>query len=212
MRSVTQAIACASLILAASHASAAVINLEPPNRPTLGNVYSQDGYTFTNSNSGSDAYVNWLAYGIQAYDADYPGATILQNYSPTTNTLTKTAGGSFFFGGISLADGYNSDKGGSVDFTFNYANGTSSSTVVTLAKRTGLQAFAFNQAGVTSVVFNSDATHPTDYLQFDYVAVGSVSAVPLPASLPMFGGALLALGGLGFGMSRRNGRRAATAA
>ena len=187
-----------------SIASAQIINLEPPKTMGLGNVYSQDGVTFTNSFDSSESYINWYAYGEAAnYDADFPGSTLVQDYYDTLNTLTRTAGGSFFFGGISLADAYNSSNGGSVDFTFNYANGTSSTSVVTLAKRSGLQAFAFNQANVTSVSFKQDSANPTAYLQFDYAVVDGVSAVPLPASAPMFGAALLGLAGVGYAAKRK---------
>lgn len=52
---------------------------------------------------------------------------------------------------------------------------------------------------------------------FAYLSTGiqadiSLSAVPLPASLPMFGGALLALAGFGYGMNRWVAPKAKTAA
>lgn len=213
MRTLKQALLCFSLVLVASEASAAVIDLEPPTGPYLGHVYSQDGYTFTNSVDNEESYFNWKGIGATDYDADFPGSTLDQGFADTTNTITKTAGGSFFFGGISLADVYNSTSGGTVDFTFNYGNGTSSSVSVALAMKSGLQAFAFNQPGVTSVAITTDPNNPgnSHYLQFDYLVVDTVSSVPLPASLPMFGGALLALAGFGYGLNRRTGQKGGTA-
>lgn len=52
-----------------------------------------------------------------------------------------------------------------------------------------------------SVVFSGSA----NYIAFDNITLGSstaMSTVPLPASAPMFGAALLALAGFGYGMNR----------
>ncbi len=53
------------------------------------------------------------------------------------------------------------------------------------------------------------ATHAYANLNLQSLTIASVSAVPLPASAPMFGAALLGLGAVGFGVRRRKAAAAA---
>lgn len=65
--------------------------------------------------------------------------------------------------------------------------------------------------GASEILLGFNDNHYADNLGALTVSVGgaNISAVPLPASAPMFGAALLALGGIGYAAKRK---RAATAA
>lgn len=191
---------------AATAADAAVIDFHlPPGQADLGSQYSQDGFTFTSSIQAPFAYFNWVAYGSPGASAD-PDGDIVQNYSSAVNTITQDNGNPFSFQSIGLAPVYNDGSGGSVQFTFNYAGGGSSSQTVTMDNGVyGLQHFMFNESNLASVQFQSVSTYG-NWLQFDEVGVNGVGGVPEPATWTML---LLGFFGLGAMLRGRGGRRAA---
>jgi hypothetical protein len=192
------------LAFTATDASATTIDLAPPTE-ALGFSYTQDGYTFTNSQPVSNAYINPVLH-IASWNASNPNGDIGQNYAGTTNTITNNANQAFDFSSIGLASIFNDGTGGNVTFTFNHVGGGSDSQTVTLVSGVfGLQTFAFNETDLTSVVFTPTTTSGP-WIQFDDVGVNPTVAVPLHP-LPLLGQMLLlALGGFGLlAYRRRNG-------
>ena len=57
-------------------------------------------------------------------------------------------------------------------------------------------------ASSTTTTINITGAEGDQYIGLDNVAV-NVSSVPLPASAPMFGAALVALGAVGYGLKRK---------
>ena len=189
------AILLGALVFSGSaQAGTLVFNL-PAGVGELGPSYSQDGYTFTNSNNSSDAYGNWVAYNQPGYNAAST-PDIVQWYWHTSNTITNDSGTPFSFTSIGLANVYNDGGGGDVQFTFNYVSGAPASTTVTLASGTfGLQTFTFDQNNLTSVVFTPTTTEGP-WIQFDNIGLsGFSSPVPEPSTWSML---LLAFAGVGF--------------
>src|SRR5712691_10388158 len=118
-------------------ATANVIDFNLPNVQYLGNTYSQDGFTFTNSSPSDQAYGHWLGLGATAFNADGSTADIFANIGFTTNTITNDAGTPFSFTSIGLADVYNNHNGhtnisGSITFAFNHTDGTTDTATVSL--------------------------------------------------------------------------------
>lgn len=101
------------------------------------------------------------------------------------------------------------DVGGTLSLTLTDARGNQTSLDVGgLPDNGSVLYFGFYDTGntYTSIAFNN--TNSGDNFGFDDFTVGTASqvvpSVPLPASLPMFGAAILVLGAAGYGMKRRN--------
>ena len=62
--------------------------------------------------------------------------------------------------------------------------------------------------GAAELLLGINDNHYADNLGALTVSVGTLSSVPLPAAAPMFGAALLALGAVGYGVTRRAARTA----
>lgn len=187
-------------------ASAVFIDLAPADF-SFGPSYSQDGYTFTNSNAVSGSYANWIPGGFPAFNASNANGDIIQIGAATSNTITNDANQLFSFSSIGLANVYNNGGGGDVLFTFNHADGSMNvATVSLLSGVFGLQTFLFNETDLTSVVFTPLSTEGP-YIQFDSINV-NVSAVPLPSTSAML---LLGIPALYY-MAYRRRRSAALAA
>jgi hypothetical protein len=193
----------------ASAANAIVIDLAPSNN--FYQTYSQDGFTFTNSKNSFDALGNWVHLpGQEHYNASNSNGGLFVNYGGTTTDLTATAGGTFKFESIGLADVYNQLTGGDVSFSFFGLGGSliSSTTVTLLSGIAGLQTFNFNIAGVERVSFTAISTYG-EWVQFDNVAVNGVaSGVPEPSTWAMM---LLGFAGLGYAGYRKRKALPATA-
>lgn len=153
-----------------------------------GSLYSEAGFSFAN-NGGIQALFSW-ANG-SAFDADISAtsATLAIDYPQTTTTLTRNGGGAFNLDRIDIADVYNN---GSFSGIMNYAytlvgggGGTGSFSVDALV---GLQTADLGLSGLRS--FSFTATEDLRWVQIDNV---EVSAVPIPAALPLFAASLLAL-------------------
>ena len=133
------------------------------------------------------------------------------NHLNTSVTITSNSGSPFDFSQIGLADNlgnynHNSYFTGTVNFTFNYANGSQSTSAVTLSEPyyyyTGLQIATFNQNDLTSVVMTQTSMGGSgNYLQFNdvglsaYTAPGNGGVTPTP-ELPTYLMGLLGLGGI----------------
>lgn len=201
MRYLREYLAIGVSALTVGAASAAPIDLAPSNAFYDG-VYSQNGYTFTNTGNSTDsAYGNWVPDGQPQYNASNSNGDLFQNYSGTSTTITNDVSQPFSFSSIGLASVYNNGTGGDVQFTFNHVGGGVDTLTVTLTDGVfGLQTFAFNEANLTSVVFTPVSTDG-NWIQFDNVGVdGSVGAVPEPSTWAMM---MLGFAGVGFMAYRR---------
>jgi hypothetical protein len=188
-------------------ASALVIDLAPPDS-YFGHSYSQDGYTFTNSQGGGQSYGNLVQIGQSSDNASNANGDVFQNFLGTTNTFSSDANQPFSFNFIGLANVYNNGGGGDVLFTFNHVGGGQDSVTVSLvAGIFGLQTFSFNETDLTSVVFTPTTTQGP-WIQFDNVGV-NVSAVPEPSTWAMM---ILGFAGIGFMAYRRKAKPALMAA
>ena len=200
------AFSSACLFAAASQTSAATIDLAPAQ--INGFIYSQDGYTFRNSQNATDAYVNPNHYS-PTYNASNFNGDLAQNYGGSTNTLTNDGGVAFTFSSIGLANWYNNGGGGDVEFTFNHVGGGVDTQTVSLVSGVfGLQNFTFNETNLMSVVFTPTTTQGP-FIQFDNVGVDVASAVPEPSTWAMM---ILGFAGIGFMAYRRKSQPALMAA
>lgn len=184
----------------AGTAQAAVIDLNP-TQALFGPSYSQDGFTVTNSNGTADAYLNHILRGFPQFNANNDNATITQNHSGTTNTLTQDSGAPFTFESIGLGDVSNFlRKTLTVAFTFNYVGGGAWSETVTLQDPgvLNMQYFHFDQSNLASVVFTPVSLGPSgSFVQFDFLGVnGAATAVPEPSSWALMMLGLCAMGGV----------------
>lgn len=184
--------AAAALSLAAGGAHAATLVSATTTIPT--DVFtapsSTDGTVVTPTGSMTNEYASPFSDDTSQYVA-------VQNGSATYNLSGNTL--SLVFGS---PDGYNlisflNSSGTAFDF---FQPGVDSGAGLS----SGTNYFVTIQATGTfsAVQFSSG----TPAFEFSNVAV---SSVPLPASAPMFGAALLALGGLGYGMKRKKAAAAA---
>jgi hypothetical protein len=202
MRRLTFIFAMATSFLTSGAASALTIDLAPADASYPG-VYSQDGYTFTNSDTGGGSYLNWVAGGGPGYNASNGNGDLVHNFAGTSTTITSDANQPFSFNSIGLAGVYNNGTGGSVEFTFNHVGGgVDTSTVLLAGGVLGLQTFNFNESNLTSAVF-LPLTTEGPWIQFDNITVNS--AVPEPSTWAMM---ILGFCGLGFMTYRRKDKLA----
>jgi hypothetical protein len=168
-------------MIAIAPAQAVVIDFEslahndPNGFTTQGFSYTENGFTMTNSNGSSDAYLVWGTSSPY-----FPGSTTLShNYANTTTTLSQVGGGAFTFSSIDLTDIYNQFDNITVDFTGNLSGGGTVFQSFTTNSSQGLETFNFtNFTNLDSVTWT-----PTEnrLIQFDNINVnGSSTAVPEP--------------------------------
>jgi hypothetical protein len=201
MKKAFYSIVFCSALLGVNAAQASEVEIDFDSDPSfhfgIGSPYQQEGFQITNS---QDNYNGLLFWGTEPYNADPDGNTLSHNYGGTTMTLTKIGGGLFEFNTIDLADVFNNGSGGDVQFDFLFGNSSTSQTTVTLDNLVGLQRFTFNLLGLSQVSW-TPLTTEGQWLQLDHIIVdASVSQVPIPAALWLFGSGLLGL--LGFNRKR----------
>jgi len=161
---------------------------------------TEGGLLFANSHGTSDNFVVWGENDPR--NADQGGATLANNYSQTTTTVTRIGGGKFDLTSIDLGDVYNYAAGGQVRFDF---NGDSAGTFyVDLDNLVGLQTFNFNMTGLISFSY-TPLTTTGGWIQADNVVMDlkQNGAVPEPASWAMMLGGFGLIGGTLRGTRRR---------
>ena len=188
-----------------TQASAATLSFQDVQFPGTGNsisVTGSDGTVFTFS-AGPNAQ-------FQSFNSGFPGS-----FANGTSVLTAGLGNaspitiSFSQPIFSIALPVASDRVGNSPYTTNVDFFNGSVLAESLTKMGNAmnpaEVFSFNgpltSAVVSTTVAAADA--PVGYTQnigsFNY----NVSAVPLPASAPMFGAAILALAAVGYGVKRK---------
>ncbi len=190
----------------AAPAYAIVINFDAlavvdANQHSQGKSYTEKGFNFASSSTD----YNFAIWGT--LNDNFFGSTALWNGDGTgvngVTTLTKVGGGAFDLLSIDLAE-LNLAGGGAafVNFVATFSGGGTTSQNITLDGVRGtnnLSSFqTLNFTGFNDVVSVS-WLQVGPYHQFDNV---SVSAVPLPAALPLFAGGLGLLGLLGWRRKR----------
>jgi hypothetical protein len=198
-------LSAAALALAAVCAPAAAStitfnDLTNTNSFDLYDTVTESGLLFTNS-LGSD--MDFIVWGSNdSYNADQGGATLGNNWSGTTTTVTRVGGGKFDLTSLDLADVYNNGSGGQVRFDF---NGDSAGTFyVDLDQNVGLQTFNFNMTGLISFSY-TPLTTVGPWIQVDNVVMDlkQSSPAPEPASWAMMLGGFGLVGGALRGTKRK---------
>lgn len=165
-------------MMVASGAQAQVIDFDELAHEDFYAVYQTilaDGFQFGSAFGNGDALGVWGR--TSAYQADVGNAAVFINYGGDTVTMSQVGGGTFDFVSIDFADVYNQGTTSGFRFTFNYAAGGSSSADISLDNLAGLQTFAFNQAGVSSVSWQN-IVGDGGWGQFDNVNIGLITAFP----------------------------------
>jgi hypothetical protein len=102
---------------------------------------------------------------------DPGGAALFNNYGYTATTLRRVDGRDFDLRSIDMADVYNIGTVSTVEFTFHYLDGSSSTIPVELDDVPGPQTALFNQKRLTSVSWRTSTTSSNGWCQFDNVNV-----------------------------------------
>ena len=159
---------------------------------------TEGGLLFTNSTGTSYDFLVWGATAPS--NADQGGATLVNNWSDSTTTVTRVGGGKFDLASIDLADVYNNGSGGTV--RFNFYGDTAGTFYVDLDQLVGLQTFTFNMTGLIAFDY-TPLTTQGPWIQVDNLVTElNAAPAPEPASWAMM------LGGFGLiGGAMRNARR-----
>ena len=180
----------------------------------MGNSLNLSGFNFTNDCTNPDQTHCLISY-VPGYvvNADPTGRTLSNGEldfsgNGLITTLSKTAGGTFDFNSIDLADGNNANSlftsAGLINIVGTYAAGGAISRQVTLNRLPGLETFTFDWLGLSQVTIAADPSNALLFPQMDNVVLDYVAPPPqLPEPAPL---TLLGLGLLGLGIARRKDR------
>jgi hypothetical protein len=165
--------------------------------------YIEAGFEFIPAYGPVDGLATWGSGYVFSADPTLISATLLPNYMGVTIRMSAVGGAPFSLTSMDLADTYNVGQVDAVEFLFTFADNTTSPGLVTLDATPGLQTAVFNLANLISVewVIPSGGYGA----QVDNI-VADVSAVPVPAALPLFASALAGLGLFGARRRQREGR------
>lgn len=199
---IRQLMLAAGLVAASLGANAATINFNEfahDDYYVQVNPVSSGGFLFTNSYGTPDSLGVWGKNS--SYQADPGFASVFVNHGFTTTTMSRADNSAFSFTSIDMADVYNSGVSSTIQFTFNYAAGGSSTRSVTLDNQRGLQTFVFNDSGLSSVSWKT-TSGDGGWNQFDNIVT---APVPEPETYAML---LAGFGVLG-AIARRKQKHAA---
>ena len=202
---ITALLASLALFGGLHQASAAILTFDTATFPGTGiplSVTGSDGDVFTFEAGSGSQFESFASGFVGSYPlGTYFLAAGLGNTTPITVSFSNII--------TSIEIPVSSDRVGNSPYssTVNFYDGTKLVDSVTKAGNTLNPAEVFKYEGaITSAVISTlvDSSYaPFGYTQNLGPLTYSVSSVPLPASAPMFGAALLVLGGIGYGVKRK---------
>jgi PEP-CTERM motif len=153
------------------------------------NPITSAGYRFACS-PASDVNCLGVFGRFSPFQGDPGYAAVYVGYEGFATVMTELNGSAFDFHSIDLTDVYNLGSPTTVQFTFNYAAGGSSTTAVTTDSVVGMETFVFAETGLTSVSWVTTAGSNL-YGQFDNV---NTAMVPEPSTYGLLMAGLLVVG------------------
>lgn len=185
-----------ALVAPLAAANATVITYDDIGMPgQYTGQFADQGYQFNDTMNVIDISAGslWAANG-PAVSGNYAA---LNNYYGE-GSFSKVGGGTFSFSGTYIKDWANLGLGGSIN---GFLNGALVDTVQFNTVGANWDLVAADFAKVDTVSIDPDGGQP--FLIDNTYVNQSISPVPLPGSLPMFGAALLGLAGIGMKSRRR---------
>lgn len=195
MKFIKALIITTTLVLSTS-VNAALINLDfeeinNTNLAVSGRSLDTQGFNLNNDFNNSSSILHWAR--TSSYNADPDGVTFTHGFTGTTTTLTQLNGGTFDLFSIDFGDVYNTGVSQNISINAVTNSGSLLSTVVSTDSIIGLETFILNWSNILSASWTETSG---SYLQLDNI---SVSSVPVPAAVWLFGTGLVGL----IGVARR---------
>lgn len=213
------AAAAAALFVAAPASAVTVLDFNGARAPNGGTgyvygPYQEKGFTLTAARCSSPANTCFVTTGTTIRSLDRVGAALMNYLSTSSTTLTAANGGAFRLLGLDVAGMYGYVPSLGVNFTFNFADGTTETRQLSLADTPGqsltVHSLDFSALAPLSSFSWTPGAGTTGFLQFDNIRLDAVAAgaVPEPASWALM---MLGFGAIG-GALRTRRRPALTAA
>ena len=195
----TQVVAAILAAVLAGPSHALVLNFNDlanpdPNNPAFVDPIHSGGYAVTTECGTVNCLAIWPS--SSAFQADPGFAAVLNFFQGTPVSLFREDGLPFDFHSIDLEDGYNGGSSVTLNFTFDFDDGSSDTAQIILDTEVGLQTVLFDKLGVTKVTW----TPVGNYAQFDNI---EVTPVPEPQTYALM---LAGLAFVGWVVRRRVAR------
>lgn len=202
------AVACASAAPALSQ-TVDFNDLHSNSTYLVGSPLTEGGYSF--DATPGHTFLVWSANDFAQFNPDPTGAALGTQDANTVISVSKVGGGAFTLNSIDLTDIYNGgysmygNYGGTVQFTFNYALGGSSTQTFDIDGAEGWQTASLNITGLSSFSIQGLQTF-LNLFQIDNMVTSqsggdeTSSPAPEPASWAMM---LIGFGAMGAALRRR---------
>ena len=186
------AVAVAALVATSPGASATTIEFGTYGGPDVinflgtGTPYMESGYIFTNS-GGFD---RWRNGGV--HDSDPTASTgLVVDFNFTTTFMSRLDGEAFDLLSLDVDDPFgDGSRSGFLDYQYGILGGGSGAGSYFVDDVPGFSTILLNLASLT--YFSFTPSTELRWVQFDNAVASSI--VPIPATLPLFASALVALG------------------
>lgn len=148
-----------------------------------------------------------LVNGVKMASGVFQNHTTTVGSSYDFGSFTKGSVLTFFIDVATTGATFYSDKSSNLDGSQHiYSSAFDGSGAIPAGTYVGFEDLSSDRSLYRSQNYNVDYNYTDEQFSFTNL---SVSSVPLPASAPMFGAALLALGAVGFGLKRKKAAAAA---
>lgn len=180
-----------ALVATSPGANATTINFGTYGGPAvidfIGTPYTESGFVFTNS-GGFD---RWLNGG--EHDSDPTASTgLVTDFNYITTFMSRLDGEAFDLLSLDVDDPFgNGSRSGFLDYQYGLLGGGSGAGSYFVDNVPGFSTILLNLASLT--YFSFTPSHDLRWVQFDNAQVAP-GIVPIPATLPLFASALMALG------------------